>query len=128
VSGESKLTSTVVESNVDTIMGGNCIFSIPYFQRSYKWNKSHLKDFFGDIVEIVEGDQEMHFLGAILLYARPRGAGGVSVYEVVDGQQRLTTISLVLWGLAEQYVDIGKTEEASELVATYLMFGKPLVS
>lgn len=119
---EHSLTNSVDESNIDSIYGGDLIYSIPYFQRSYRWTKTQLTELTNDIVQIIEDEEEdVHFLGAIILFARPVRAGASIVYEVVDGQQRLTTVTLILCGLIELFAEMGEVEEAANLFTRYLI-------
>lgn len=65
-------------------------FAIPLYQREYSWGLEQVSDLYYDIIET---DQEGHFLGSLLLYESAKGKR----VEVVDGQQRLTTLSLFLF-------------------------------
>lgn len=67
-------------------------YQVPPYQRAYSWQKAQWEALFQDLVES-EGD---HFLGTIItLNATVESVGG-QVLEVVDGQQRLTTLTLLL--------------------------------
>jgi len=79
---------------------GDRIFSIPDYQRNYAWEHEHLEDFYNDLFYI---DREKeYFMGTILLREtdeKRREASGFrefKVYEVIDGQQRLTTICIFI--------------------------------
>lgn len=91
---ELKITHSSDESDIDAVFAGDCIFSIPYFQREYIWSKTQLKQLKTDLLDLVAENEDITFLGAIILYARPAPAGRSKNFEVVDGQQRLTTITL----------------------------------
>ena len=67
-------------------------FCIPDYQRSYSWEKAHRDDLLNDIVEITQHGVT-HFTGTIVA-ARPDEADGD--YHVVDGQQRLTSLTLLV--------------------------------
>lgn len=62
-------------------------FHIPLYQRGYAWTTSQVDDFFSDVQEALETGSG-HYLGTIVLAKN----GGQS-YEVVDGQQRLSTLA-----------------------------------
>ena len=88
-------------------------FFIPIFQRMYSWEISHCQQLWKDIVRIGENpDISSHFLGSIV-YMEPgvQNIGVVRRLLVIDGQQRLTTLSVLLSALsnvvAEQGIDIG---------------------
>ena len=71
-------------------------FHIPSYQRDYAWTTSQVDDLFCDIQEALETHSD-HYLGTIVLSKN----GGHS-YEVVDGQQRLSTLALIIQALLEQ--------------------------
>lgn len=88
-------------------------FFIPIFQRMYSWKKDHCQQLWTDVVRIGKNsDISSHFLGSIVyMEPGPQNEGVVRQLLVIDGQQRLTTLSLLLSALgkavAEQDIDIG---------------------
>jgi uncharacterized protein with ParB-like and HNH nuclease domain len=68
-------------------------FEIPRFQREYSWDKENVEDFWNDA--IVNSGPE-YFIGSMVVYK-----SGTDTYKVVDGQQRMTTITLLLAALRE---------------------------
>ncbi len=69
-------------------------FVIPVYQRNYDWKKEQCEQLFNDLVEVCENNFRSHFLGSIVsIY----NFGGESKeYLIIDGQQRITTLSLLL--------------------------------
>ena len=87
-------------------------FFIPIFQRRYSWEEHHCRQLWDDILRIGENDEILsHFLGSIV-YMEPRLQPVTAVRQllVIDGQQRLTTLSLLLSALSRA-ID----EEGSEI-------------
>ena len=88
-------------------------FFIPIFQRMYSWEKSHCQQLLVDVMRIGENpDVSSHFLGSVVyMEPAPQNTGIVRQLLVIDGQQRLTTLSLLLSVLGnaidEQGIDIG---------------------
>ena len=78
-------------------------FRIPIFQRRYSWEKQHCEQLWRDVLRIGQNDEiTSHFLGSIV-YIEPSGSQNVSAVSellVIDGQQRLTTLSLLLLALS----------------------------
>ena len=75
-------------------------FNIPIYQRAYDWQEKHCKQLLDDIVKI--GDDKTnskHFLGTITYLPELTDAVDVNTYQVIDGQQRLTTFLLLLKAL-----------------------------
>jgi uncharacterized protein with ParB-like and HNH nuclease domain len=92
--------------------GGDIHYVLPHFQREYTWDKENWQTLFDDALAVYEemeptqdgdggyGDVE-HFLGSIVVIHDGMRAGTVGAFKLVDGQQRLTTISLLLKALAK---------------------------
>jgi len=121
--GDKTLTHSVDEIPLETVFGGDSIYSIPYFQRYYIWGNKQLKELISDIRQILDEVQNSLFLGAIILYSRTVPVGRSNLYEVVDGQQRITTIYLFLIALADMYCSLNKWDEAASLVSKFLLLG-----
>lgn len=80
-------------------------FNIPVYQRNYDWKKEHCERLFRDIESIVEDDYEYkHFLGTVVYvsgYSRPN----FSEFILIDGQQRITSIMLLLLAVYDELQD-----------------------
>ena len=76
------------------------LFRIPEYQRSYSWTSSERQDLFGDIEKVrTKGQDAGHFMAAVVCLRREKqtlGTDEFHVLEVVDGQQRLTTLIILL--------------------------------
>lgn len=94
--------------NPRALFDGNVCYEIPPFQRPYVWNEedqwqplwddiARVADALINVPETVEQDESVnHFLGAVVLKLRDTPAGEVAKRSVIDGQQRLTTLQLIL--------------------------------
>src|SRR5277367_1804499 len=77
----------------------NRLFRIPQYQRSYSWERKHRHDMFEDIKALREQPDRRHFMATVVGMSRGRRTivtDEYSVIEVVDGQQRLTTLVILL--------------------------------
>jgi len=76
------------------------LFRIPEYQRAYSWTARQRQDLFGDIEKAnSKGPAEGHFMAAVVGLRRHKQVLGTDEYdvvEVVDGQQRLTTLIILL--------------------------------
>lgn len=83
--------------------GGDIHYVLPHFQREYAWGEPEWKTLLTDIFSIYEIYQDEqppeHFMGSLVVINDGTQAGTVPVFRLVDGQQRLTSISLVLCAL-----------------------------
>lgn len=84
------------------ILGPTACFRVPIYQRGYDWGSLQCRQIYDDIVRIGAKDDAMHFLGAITYVDE---GGFVHEYQLIDGQQRLTTIMLLLCALKKHIVD-----------------------
>ncbi|HBY97052.1 MAG TPA: hypothetical protein DEP84_24415 [Chloroflexi bacterium] len=89
--------------------GGDIHYVLPHFQREYAWEKQEWQTLLNDIFGIYEIYQDEkppeHFMGSLVVINDGTQAGTVPVFRLVDGQQRLTTISLLLCALERQLED-----------------------
>jgi uncharacterized protein with ParB-like and HNH nuclease domain len=75
---------------------------IPLFQRPYTWKEINWRTLWDDVmVQYDLGDTGAHFMGAIVSVPARSVPVGVSKYLIIDGQQRLTTVSLLLCALRD---------------------------
>lgn len=82
--------------------GGSVQYRLPHFQREYAWEKNNWKMFFDDVMSMYadpSGTTSKHFLGTIVVMTDGTHGISMTVYKIVDGQQRLITASLLLCAL-----------------------------
>lgn len=94
---------------------------IPLFQRPYTWGRSHWQTLWDDVMLQYDQSSEpsassSHFLGAIVSLPARSVPVGVSKYLIIDGQQRLTTISILLCSLRDSLDNVN----ASRIQEVYL--------
>lgn len=98
------------KGNIFTILNGNKQFLIPVYQRYYSWETEQCSRLWNDIVDMQKKDKDGHFVGSIVNIAEQAMPTGVQKYMIIDGQQRLTTLSLLLIALrdyAEEHPEDG---------------------
>lgn len=77
--------------------GSSKRFIIPVYQRNYDWKIDQCKTLLDDLVGLFSNDNKSHFFGS-LVSSQAEG-GGQEDYLIIDGQQRLTTVSLLLMAM-----------------------------
>ncbi|MFZ2560281.1 MAG: DUF262 domain-containing HNH endonuclease family protein [Candidatus Nanoperiomorbaceae bacterium] len=87
-------------------------FVIPAYQRRYSWQDRQVKELFDDINHLEGG--ETHLLGSIVCLTGDHGAG-INSLELVDGQQRTTTIMLFLDAIEDRLRSDGNDEDAQTI-------------
>lgn len=98
----SKMTHQNDEDVLMSFFDRQCIYEIPIYQRNYKWGNKKINQVLTDFDEILDDQKEVHFFGAMIFYQVPSTGNKPTTNEVIDGQQRITTIYLFL--LAYAYV------------------------
>lgn len=86
-------------------------FVIPSYQRRYAWKEPQVWALFEDIDMLQDGDG--HLFGMLILHSSNPHHAGINQLDLVDGQQRLTTLSLLLLAILKKY----KEEENEEKIA-----------
>jgi|TARA_A100000171_G_scaffold2171_1_gene2081 hypothetical protein len=96
------------DKRVDELLKGST-FVIPRFQRAYSWEADHVSDFWSDILSNLN---QSYFIGSMVVYEVGR-----SSVAVVDGQQRLTTLTILLCAIREGFKKIYRMDLADGLQA-----------
>lgn len=110
------------ERGLFEILQGPWQYLVPLYQRSYQWSEANRAQLWADIVQLVDERTEdpdaTHFLGSLVLSPSPgASAGSVQRFLVVDGQQRLTTLTLLLAAIRDHHLatdEPRKTEAVNE--------------
>ena len=92
-----------IDRELLSVLGDSTIrFVVPVYQRSYAWQEEHWERLWDDILAIAGEQGKEHFTGSIVWVGRMQGPGvNADGNILVDGQQRLTTLSLLILAYAE---------------------------
>ena len=84
---------TATEQHLGKVFSDDYFFEIPLYQRPYAWTTDHVDELLDDLLDAMRRDSESpYFLGSIVLIKDEDNPKS----EVVDGQQRLTTLTMLL--------------------------------
>ena len=78
---------------IEYMEGSKKRFIIPVYQRNYDWKTENCKQLFDDLVKVIKNNRRSHFFGSVVSVYEPSGRN--TEFLVIDGQQRLTTVSLL---------------------------------
>ena len=92
----------------------NFRFVVPRYQRSYAWKKENVEDLYKDIYSALNASQNEYFLGSIVV------SEDENYFEVIDGQQRLATISILIAAIRDYYRNKNDVESVSDIEKNYL--------
>ena len=98
-------------------------FSVPLFQRPYVWSQDNQwEPLWEDVTRAAErmlkapnGKHQPHFLGAVVLQQVTNGTGSLQQRTIIDGQQRLTTLQVLLDALQAEFVRVEAVKEAKRV-------------
>lgn len=92
---------------------------IPVYQRNYDWTTKQCEKLFDDIEDMIESNRPKHFFGAVV--GNPEDS---FTWVVIDGQQRMTTVSLLMLALVHAIeagdIEAGDKDLAGQLMRNYL--------
>lgn len=92
--------------------GANIRFMIPVYQRKYDWKIENCNQLYGDLKKIIRDDRPSHFFGSIVSKVVPNG--NKIEFHIIDGQQRLTTVTLLLLAISNLLKEgLVKSEESN---------------
>src|SRR5579864_8882105 len=109
------------EMRLGPLLEGPKQYVVPYFQRAYSWRRRQWLTLWDDILELYElGSRGSHFLGSMVLLAENNEASEVPHTLVIDGQQRIVTLSLFLAAIRDA-ARSADAQFADKLHQTYLV-------
>lgn len=110
------------ETRLQEIIEGTKQYVIPLFQRSYSWTTKEWSVLWKDIEELLEMDNpRVHFMGSIVNMPTTSVPHGVAKYLLIDGQQRITTILIILSVLRDKAREIENNKLADKIHNTLLV-------
>ncbi len=114
----SKVNISAGRETIESYVGGannrnKLTFIIPEFQRPYEWSKREVETFLDDIFDFAESDRDEYFLGTVITYLP-----GDDSIEIVDGQQRITTLFLFLRAVYEYFENLDTAKADNETKRT----------
>jgi len=105
------------KQDIKSIFADDRYFEIPNYQRSYAWREKQLRDFLDDFSHME--NYKKYYYGTILLQHKENTD---DTYEIVDGQQRLTTLIIFMSCLIRRLEQIGLTDEAADLDKKFIKY------
>ena len=105
-------TEQVILLTPKELLNGTEHYLIPMYQRNYAWGNSEIEQLIVDIMDAQidarnSNDYKNYYLGILVVFERPQLSSKRTVFEVIDGQQRFTTLSLLIIYLRNYFKSIG---------------------
>lgn len=93
------------------LMGNGLTYEVPRFQRDYSWEEEQWEDLWQDMLAVYQKQEPAHYLGYLVLQSSDD-----KNFRVIDGQQRLTTLSILVLAILESLKKLeaeGKAPDAN---------------
>lgn len=94
------------------LIGNGLTYRVPRFQRDYSWGEEEWEDLWADLMGTLQGsDEPAHYMGYLVLQSKDQ-----KTFDVIDGQQRLTTLTLLVLAVLKQLqrlIDEGQSPDAN---------------
>ncbi len=104
------------EISLEAALDGVRQYHVPLFQRAYSWKERNWSELWNDVIETVASSTgRKHFFGAIVSKSETLPQSSVTRYLLIDGQQRLTTVFIMLCALRDQARAQGNDEMADDI-------------
>src|ERR1051326_1562372 len=109
------------ETKLRQLIEGTKQYVVPLFQRPYSWSEKQWKTLWTDVLEQSRhGDSRPHFFGSIVTTPAKSVPQGVGKYLLIDGQQRITTIQVLLAAIRDSAVRLGDAKLRDRIDGQYL--------
>ena len=100
-------------------------FVIPVYQRNYDWNKANCRQLFNDLLDVIKNKRKSHFFGSIVYLYNDENEENGQEFMIIDGQQRITTLSLLMLALVHVQEEFKKEEVLdTNLIKNEYLIGK----
>ncbi len=119
------------ETTLQELLEGSKQYQVPLYQRTYSWKTLQLERLWEDITKLADDRREpesrngsarpTHFIGSLVLAPSPtNGPTGVQEFLIIDGQQRLTTLSVLLCAIRDHRAEFEGPEHRERINELYL--------
>ena len=116
---------------ISNIFEGQKVFFVPRYQRNYVWNTIIWSELLADLKFTISDEEKKinwsHFVGTIVLNRKNNNSLGNEEFEIIDGQQRLTTIFVIFIAICSRLYVLGEDDHisfANNIINTYISLTK----
>ena len=86
------MSDEIAQLSIKDLLNGGVDYVIPMYQRNYAWDEGEITQLIQDVIDYLPADRN-YYIGTLVVFERTDGKR--TIYETIDGQQRLTTLSLL---------------------------------
>jgi len=111
-----------VDRSLSMVLHSGDQYVVPAFQRYYSWDKINWEKLWDDLMELYSDEPtKTHFMGSLVCMPAQHLPGVVTAYHLIDGQQRLVTLTLLLCAIRDLSSETGGNELAEEINENFLV-------
>ncbi|MHB9102857.1 MAG: GmrSD restriction endonuclease domain-containing protein [Sulfuricella sp.] len=104
---------------VTNLLEGAKQFIVPIFQRDYSWGTKHCQQLWKDVIRVgSDPNVKGHFLGSVVYVAAEDNTATITRWLLIDGQQRMTTLTLLLIALRDRMMELQGNGDGGDEVST----------
>lgn len=112
----------IEKGSIYNLLNGQCQYIIPVYQRKYSWLADvQCARLWEDIVRMEKGHKKHHFVGSIVSIAEKKALMGVQKQLIIDGQQRMTTLSILMIALRDYLKETTPEDEYEDNITDLLL-------
>src|SRR4051812_25480982 len=86
------MSNPITQLSIKDLLGGQGRYVIPMYQRNYAWEEGEITQLLQDVIDYIP-EGRPYYIGTLVVFQRQQGS--TAIFETIDGQQRLTTLSLL---------------------------------
>lgn len=110
------------KGSIYQLLNGNTQFIVPVYQRKYSWLRDkQCARLWKDIVEMEKSGKRQHFVGSIVNIAETKSPMGIQKYLIIDGQQRMTTLTILMIALRDYLMEKPDNDVDPNTLTTMLL-------
>lgn len=112
----------IEKGSIYNLLNGQCQYIIPVYQRKYSWQAEvQCARLWNDIVKMEKGNKRHHFVGSIVSIAEKKALMGVQKQLIIDGQQRMTTLSILMIALRDYLKETTPEDEFEDTITDMVL-------
>lgn len=106
--GKANLLNTSTSTFLELIGNGR-LYKVPPYQRDYSWTEEQWEDLWTDVADLVKRPDDTHYMGALVIEGKSDRQ-----FAVIDGQQRMATLSLLVLATIKKLLELAEHGEDSD--------------
>ncbi len=112
----------IEKGSIYNLLNGQCQYIIPVYQRKYSWQADvQCARLWKDIVEMEKKKKKHHFVGSIVSIAEKKSVMGIQKQLIIDGQQRMTTLSILMVALRDYLKEQGAGDDVDNNITNMVL-------